>query len=357
MIRSINDYKLLTGADVDTAHPHGDLDRIAISGAVHPSYGAVLRGEAVAFLWECILGRGQFNGLYRGYHVFNLSMSSVDLMDIVQLFNGFFSAYFLYGGQSLPSSRESHRTGGQADTKLWADLYWNSHTKYPEPVPELERPLDASYVTYLTGLLGSWFRIIRCNVSYARGDYAIDGSITKSAGWEGTLPSIDDYRHFCYTVYFFSYGAPYLNEPGGSQYHWEYYVVNLRGSGTLRVFVGEPGIGGTDKKYEHVKSVRFIYEVDFNRFIYDENKRTSSDSGRSVLLGLHDHTPDANGYVSLDPRNDIPTNGMVAEYGSPDMRPPQGTPTSSSRNYQCQHYIQIQYIWALVTLDDAIGIT
>ena len=32
MINSVEEYEYVTGADVDEAHPHGDLDRIVIDG-------------------------------------------------------------------------------------------------------------------------------------------------------------------------------------------------------------------------------------------------------------------------------------------------------------------------------------
>lgn len=68
MIAKAEDYEYVTGADVDEAHPHGDLDRIVIDGEVMPlrtgdtgktdrngnaiPRNKILRGEDVAWLME-----------------------------------------------------------------------------------------------------------------------------------------------------------------------------------------------------------------------------------------------------------------------------------------------------------------
>lgn len=64
MINSVQDYKFVTGADIDTGHPHGDLDRILINGGIMPlrdttlnpanptNWKKCLRGEDIAFLFE-----------------------------------------------------------------------------------------------------------------------------------------------------------------------------------------------------------------------------------------------------------------------------------------------------------------
>lgn len=70
MINSAEQYEYVTGADVDEAHPHGDLDRIVIDGEVMPLRTGdtgkadkdgnaiprqkILRGEDVAFLMEAV---------------------------------------------------------------------------------------------------------------------------------------------------------------------------------------------------------------------------------------------------------------------------------------------------------------
>lgn len=73
MIASAAEYEYVVGADVDEAHPHGDLDRIQIDGEVMPKRTGdtgktdadgnaiprtkILRGEDVAFLMEAALQR------------------------------------------------------------------------------------------------------------------------------------------------------------------------------------------------------------------------------------------------------------------------------------------------------------
>lgn len=73
MITSAAEYEYVVGADVDEAHPHGDLDRIQIDGEVMPKRTGdtgkadadgnaiprtkILRGEDVAFLMEAALQR------------------------------------------------------------------------------------------------------------------------------------------------------------------------------------------------------------------------------------------------------------------------------------------------------------
>ena len=62
---SVDEYEFVVGANIDADHPHGDLDRIIIDGdimplrtGVSPTTGVerkrILRGEDIAFLWECI---------------------------------------------------------------------------------------------------------------------------------------------------------------------------------------------------------------------------------------------------------------------------------------------------------------
>lgn len=73
MINSVGQYEYVIGADVDEAHPHGDLDRIVIDGEVMPlrtgdtgktdkdgnaiSRQKILRGEDIAFLLEAFYQR------------------------------------------------------------------------------------------------------------------------------------------------------------------------------------------------------------------------------------------------------------------------------------------------------------
>ena len=73
MINSAEQYEYVTGADVDEAHPHGDLDRIVIDGEVMPLRTGdtgnvdkdgnaiprqkILRGEDIAFMLEAVAQR------------------------------------------------------------------------------------------------------------------------------------------------------------------------------------------------------------------------------------------------------------------------------------------------------------
>lgn len=56
MINSVEQYRYVTGANVDDKHPHGDLDRIIIDGKIMPNRTGddknILRGEDVAYLME-----------------------------------------------------------------------------------------------------------------------------------------------------------------------------------------------------------------------------------------------------------------------------------------------------------------
>lgn len=84
MINSVEEYEYVTGADVDEAHPHGDLDRIVIDGEIMPlrtgdtenfdkdgnaiPRANILRGEDVAFLMEAVLQRSGSNWLVEAYY-------------------------------------------------------------------------------------------------------------------------------------------------------------------------------------------------------------------------------------------------------------------------------------------------
>lgn len=73
MISSAEEYEYVTGADVDEAHPHGDLDRILIDGEIMPLRTGdtdktdrngkaiprtkIMRGEDIAFLLEAVYQR------------------------------------------------------------------------------------------------------------------------------------------------------------------------------------------------------------------------------------------------------------------------------------------------------------
>lgn len=80
MISSAEQYRYVTGADVDEAHPHGDLDRILIDGGIMPKRTGdtgktdkdgnaiprqnILRGEDIAYLMEMQLRlRNDLEGL------------------------------------------------------------------------------------------------------------------------------------------------------------------------------------------------------------------------------------------------------------------------------------------------------
>ena len=55
MISRASDYVFVTGANVDVEHPHGDLDRISITGDIMPNLPLdpyPFRGEDIAFLTE-----------------------------------------------------------------------------------------------------------------------------------------------------------------------------------------------------------------------------------------------------------------------------------------------------------------
>lgn len=64
MINNVSEYQLVKGADIDSSHPHGDLDRIIINGGIMPlrddnlnpsnptNWKKCLRGEDIAFLKE-----------------------------------------------------------------------------------------------------------------------------------------------------------------------------------------------------------------------------------------------------------------------------------------------------------------
>lgn len=348
MITSVNDYKLVYGANVDALHPHGDLDRIGISGSVHPRSGGRLRGEPIAFMWECLLGRAELNNGGGQTHEFKLSMAAADLRGAVTQFNRLFTNYMVYPSAYV-SGRESHDISGGDDQTLWRDMYWNGQSKYPIPEPELTRPIVAEDVTYILDLLGNWFQSGRQQPTYNRGDYYLDGSVTKSSGYPDDPPPIDWYRGFGYVVYWYCLGVV----PGGMS-TWEYYVMNLRGQGTLRVkFENSSG-----QPLSHIKSVRLIYKVSWNNSGLDENSRPFGSGGHtSLVMGSGEFTPDQNGVINVDLFNDIPKGGMTQAYGSPTMRTPRGTPGSSSTHFECMHYIQLQSIAAVVTLDDKIRIT
>lgn len=63
MVSSVKDYEYVIGEDVDSSHPHGDMDRIIINGEIMPKRTGVsdttgverkriLRGEDICFLME-----------------------------------------------------------------------------------------------------------------------------------------------------------------------------------------------------------------------------------------------------------------------------------------------------------------
>lgn len=74
MINNVSEYQFVTGADIDSAHPHGDLDRIIINGGIMPlrdetlnpsnpiNWKKCLRGEDIAFLKEAVLERAASYG-------------------------------------------------------------------------------------------------------------------------------------------------------------------------------------------------------------------------------------------------------------------------------------------------------
>ncbi len=84
MISSAEEYEYVTGADVDEAHPHGDLDRIVIDGGIMPLRTGdtgkkdkdgnaiprqkILRGEDVAFLMEAVMQRSGRNWLVESHY-------------------------------------------------------------------------------------------------------------------------------------------------------------------------------------------------------------------------------------------------------------------------------------------------
>ncbi len=59
MITAADQYEFVTGADIDSEHPHGDLDRIEVTG--DPSnlsgYNGSIRGESLATLEEWVMER------------------------------------------------------------------------------------------------------------------------------------------------------------------------------------------------------------------------------------------------------------------------------------------------------------
>lgn len=68
MISRASDYVFVTGANVDVEHPHGDLDRISITGDIMPNLSLdpyPLRGEDIAFLMEATCERmsAQYNAV------------------------------------------------------------------------------------------------------------------------------------------------------------------------------------------------------------------------------------------------------------------------------------------------------
>lgn len=64
MINNVSEYKSVDGDNIDSSHPHGDLDRIIINGGIMPlrddnlnplnptNWKKCLRGEDIAFLFE-----------------------------------------------------------------------------------------------------------------------------------------------------------------------------------------------------------------------------------------------------------------------------------------------------------------
>lgn len=93
MINNVSEYKLVKGANIDSSHPHGDLDRIIINGGIMPlrdknlkpsnptNWKKCLRGEDIAFLMEGLNERMSLARTTDGYDWMTFS-SKLDYQDI-----------------------------------------------------------------------------------------------------------------------------------------------------------------------------------------------------------------------------------------------------------------------------------
>lgn len=80
MISTASEYEYVCGYNVDSLHPHGDLDRIILTGEIDPTLeenATPLRGELVTFLMEAVAERQDIRQTYHNLNPILFAFSRI----------------------------------------------------------------------------------------------------------------------------------------------------------------------------------------------------------------------------------------------------------------------------------------
>lgn len=306
MIDNVEDYKLVTGAEVNEFCPHGDLDRIKIEGKT--SYDEdqpnPLRGENITFLFECFLARLAVGGgaFYNFTHEFTRKLSLAQWRNLLLRHNSLFNFPFFYWLNIRPWNTIDYPFGSwdwrtiAESSQVFRLLFWGRSfdgREYPIDVPDATDDrvrLDYEPVaTMLDHIARNFFRykILENEIHYSI-------EITekpplwehkKGESYSGDIPSHNELTQ---------YAAGFFMEGGGDDAGYWYSVLYEK-KATYKVTLA------ADIR-PFVKSVHIARITNHvsNWICSADPSQNFEMNSNSAYIGQVEHVPDANGVIEFD---------------------------------------------------------
>lgn len=143
MINNVSEYQFVEGDDIDSSHPHGDLDRIVINGGIMPlrdetlnpsnptNWKKCLRGEDIAFLMEGVKERSYLADKRNALKsTFTSEIGYQQINSIISQMKGLYGEYY-------SSFRYSWFLKPNADLSSLTPAAWDSDVDFHDVYPDI----------------------------------------------------------------------------------------------------------------------------------------------------------------------------------------------------------------------------
>lgn len=340
MISNVTGYKYLVGDDIDAGHPHGDLDRISITGSNHAVVGGPIYGEPVAWTMECLLARDAAFDWYLGpvFSAFTRVISGYQMNQVTKAFNAMNAYPFVYPTQ-LTSARTANRVSTTIEEALPEAFNWTRYGRHLVEVVSSGDPVKAKPVDDMTFYMSDFGRGVMKAYAGNRdlGPYAgisLSGSKYEEGGYRVQNEPSD------FTGRRQMWAANGVGRYMGGAWSYAVYDYRLNENSTIVIHADE-------EELRHIDSVRPVFHIKYDDSLqYSDTGFKFDRHYHSVYVSGQTYRFDANGDVTISAAD--PFHGFSPETTRAVYLPESGH--EDDANYYMTHSESIEHVWLIGSL-------